>query len=523
MIKNQPLNLRVHHFLVSIICGLMVLICLSFLNKLNAQTVNYWSWNFNTPSTLLAGAVVGGGSGPSSIYYNPALINFDNVASLSISANIFSFQFFKINNIAGDGLDVSNIKFKIQPRFLSYVLPSKNKKLGMEFAFISPVTEDIEYTLQHFDEIDIIERMEGLETYSGYLNYGRKYDDTWGGFGLSYEFSKRFYIGGSSFFSYKSLKYHNIRSASAFQESDSVYINQVLEPSYFAQNSFTEELNYWDASMIFKFGLHFLSENEQLSFGVNITSPNIPIMGRADVRKDYEKSDVFDNESDSFTPNEILIEHEESVKTRIKTPFSVALGFQYLTKNKNNFFSLTVEYFHNIEQYSIIETTDTNNKLPNYFDGLIGENDFLPYYFEARSVTNIAFGLKQYLTPTVYIFGGFRTDFSAAVEDNFRFSGNTFKVSQLQLNKYHFTIGPVLTIKRSEVVTGIQYTFGGNKNFPNVINYKNPVEYIPLTGQSLEGIRMNNASTSINELSLFLGITVDLFKKKNDSEEEKQF
>jgi len=523
MLKNQIPYSGFCTFITSIFCGLMILICLSFLTKLKAQTVNYWSWNFNTPSTLLAGAVVGGGSGPSSIYYNPALINFDNVASLSISANIFSFQFFKINNIAGDGLDVSNIKFKIQPRFLSYVLPSKNKKLGMEFAFISPVTEDIEYTLQHFDEIDIIERMEGLETYSGYLNYGRKYDDTWGGFGLSYEFSKRFYIGGSSFFSYKSLKYHNILSASAYQESDSVYINQVLEPSYFALSSFTEELNYWDASMIFKFGVHFISKNEKFSLGASITSPNIPLIGRADVRKEYEKSNVFDNESDFFTPNEILIEHEESVKTRIKTPFSAAFGLQYFTKNKKNFISLTVEYFHKIEKYSIIETTDTHNKLPNYFDELIEENGFLPYYFEARSVTNIALGLKQYLTPTVYIFGGFRTDFTAAANNNNRFIDRNFKVSQLQINIYHFTIGPVLTIKRSEVVTGIQYTFGGNKNFQNVINYKNPVEYIPLTGQSLEGIRMNNASTSINELSLFLGITVDLFFPKKESTEDKPF
>ncbi len=28
----------------------------------------YWSWNFNTPSNLLAGAVVGGGAGQ--VYFN---------------------------------------------------------------------------------------------------------------------------------------------------------------------------------------------------------------------------------------------------------------------------------------------------------------------------------------------------------------------------------------------------------------------------------------------------------------------
>ena len=34
-----------------------------------AQSDNYWSWTFNTPSMLVAGSVVGGGAGPSAIYF----------------------------------------------------------------------------------------------------------------------------------------------------------------------------------------------------------------------------------------------------------------------------------------------------------------------------------------------------------------------------------------------------------------------------------------------------------------------
>ena len=130
MFKNQLLNLRIHPFFVSIFSGLIILIGPDLNNELSAQTVNYWSWNFNTPSTLLAGAVVGGAAGPSAIYYNPALINQDNVASLSISTSIISFQFFKINNLAGDGLHVNNWNFKIQPRFFSMYFQVKIKSWG---------------------------------------------------------------------------------------------------------------------------------------------------------------------------------------------------------------------------------------------------------------------------------------------------------------------------------------------------------------------------------------------------------
>lgn len=98
-----------------------------------AQSDNYQSWNFNTPSTLLAGSVTGGGAGPSAIYYNPALIDQENIPNFSLSTNLISVQFFKAKNIAGEGNDAEQFVFKIQPRIISYTLDSKNEKLGVEF------------------------------------------------------------------------------------------------------------------------------------------------------------------------------------------------------------------------------------------------------------------------------------------------------------------------------------------------------------------------------------------------------
>lgn len=83
-------------------------------NVLIAQSDNYWSWNFNTPSTLLAGSVVGGSAGPSAIFYNPSLIDHEKVPSVSLSANIISLQFFNASNIAGDEINAKEFFFKIQ-------------------------------------------------------------------------------------------------------------------------------------------------------------------------------------------------------------------------------------------------------------------------------------------------------------------------------------------------------------------------------------------------------------------------
>ena len=58
---------------------LLIVFLLSLTQHCLAQSDNYWSWNFNTPSTLLAGSVVGGSAGPSAAFYNLALIDHDDI------------------------------------------------------------------------------------------------------------------------------------------------------------------------------------------------------------------------------------------------------------------------------------------------------------------------------------------------------------------------------------------------------------------------------------------------------------
>jgi hypothetical protein len=109
--------------------------------------------------------------------------------------------------------------------------------------------------------------------------------------------------------------------------------------------------------------------------------------------------------------------------------------------------------------------------------------------------------------------GGFRTDFTSGASDNIRFLGDKFKVNQIHINKYHITLGPVISIKKFQIVTGIQYTLGRNRDMQQAVNFSDPIEYNPITKQALEGIRQNNVTTRINELALFFGAIIDLTKK----------
>ncbi len=486
----------------------------------HAQSDNYWSWNFNTPSTLLAGAVVGGSAGPSAAFYNPALIDHENVPTLSLSASLVSLQFYKVENIAGEGIDASKFLFRIQPRFISFFLQNANDRLGLEVAVLTPVAEEIQYTIQHTDTLDLVARTEGPELYSGYLKYRRKYQDTFVGFGASYQVLPNLYIGGSSFISIKILDYDFRRSAQAFQVQDSVIVNGSTEPVYIAQNNFSEQFQYVHLSLVFKLGLQYKALNERIGVGLNLTFPNLRVYGDGKVRKAFDRSNVFDDDEDNFTRNYAFVQLEKNLKTTVKSPFSIALGFHYFTKKRKNGMFLTAEYFDEIDPYAIVNPTTNTDQVPEDFEGLIASEDFMSYYARAKAVTNAALGFKQYISKSLMFFGGFRTDFTAGVDDNFRFLGDKFKINQIHVDKYHLTLGPVLTLGKFDIITGLKYTRGRNRDKPQIINYADPVEYDPITMQSLEGPRSNSANVKLDEIALFFGLTVDLDRKSKTGEKE---
>ena len=106
------------------------------------------------------------------------------------------------------------------------------------------------------------------------------------------------------------------------------------------------------------------------------------------------------------------------------------------------------------------------------------------------------------------MMGGFRTDFTNGDGDNIRFSQNAFKINQVHLNKYHITVGPELKLRKVRLVAGVQYSFGRSKDILQVVNYSDPIEYNPVSEQSLQGARQNSSNVAFDEISLFLGLTI---------------
>jgi hypothetical protein len=513
--KEFSVPVKAGHFSLHVL--LWSLVVLIYSSNAQAQTDNYWSWNFNTQSTLMSGAVVAGSAGPGAIYYNPALIDQENMSSLSLSANVFSFQFRKVENLAGEGLDANSALFKIQPKFLAWVLPVKSKRFGLQVAVLSPVSDDIEYSITHNDSLDIVNRTLGDETYVGRLDYHRKYSDTLIGIGFSFKQSDRFSVGVSLFGSAKFLKYSRQQTATAYQEGDTVDVGGTSEPKYISQSSLEEQMNYWHISLVFKVGAIYRFYNNRISLGLNLTFPNIPLAGKADIRKTYLRSNVYDDSAGTFTSNENSVNLEKgNTPVRIKDPFSVALGAQFISKNEKTTLLLTVEYFHKIDAYKSVDSSIQAAWLPAYISQDLNGDSHMAYTSHANPTVNAGVGIKQELSKLVTYLGGFRTDFSATYDDSERALSSPNQMQKIPINKYHFTSGVAFNIKRVDIIAGVQYSFGRHSNQPQGVNFADPQEYIPETDQSLEGTRTNTAKIQLDEFSLFLGLDINLEKKKSD-------
>ena len=125
--------------------------------QLQAQSHNHWTRSFNEESSLLSGAVVGGGAGPSAIYFNPSSISEITESKLSFHMSLFSFNFLNVKNALGDGIDLNGSKVLIEPRFISYMIKPKNHpEWSLEFAILNNENYYIDMTQSVDKETNIL-------------------------------------------------------------------------------------------------------------------------------------------------------------------------------------------------------------------------------------------------------------------------------------------------------------------------------------------------------------------------------
>jgi len=495
---------------------LIILVAFSYPLIMLAQSSNHWTRNFNEESSLLSGAVVGGDAGPSAIFYNPAGIAEIEESKFSFNASLFSFDILRAKNAWGDDIDLYKTRFVVVPRFISYM--GKLKKLpnwSLEFAFLNNENYQSE-DINSIDEfIDILKYMPGKERYNASYRYNNRYRDDWMGAGGSYKLNSNLFIGTSMFVSIRSLNYVYMVDIEAGPWRNNNEYNST--PFFSAKFKDQEYLKFNNYRLLWKFGLLYKKEN--LSFGLNITTPSLNVYSDGkNVMRKKSQSNITHPDTGEPVPNYLVSDFAEKkdVTVNYKNPLSIALGATWYNQNKTKALYTTVEYFAGLDSYRMVEAEENYEMISGSPIEELFYDDWLTYAWGANPVLNAAVGYRWIVKENMMILAGFRTDFNYRKGFDYSPLLERRTIKGFHINRYHLTGGLTANVLGQDLMAGLQYSFGSEKNQKQFINLSDPVEYIPENFTALQGIRKNIMKTSLHTISLYFGATFNFTGDKKD-------
>ena len=459
-----------------------------------AQPGNYWSVSFNSEASLLAGAVVGGNSDITSIYYNPAGIAEIEDKKFALNANLFNLSYTKYKNALGTGLDVDYLGFTVQPRFISFMFKLKKaEKLIWQFAIFNRNDKRISVYDQIEKPVQLVKP--GFEeNYTGNFDFVNDYLDSWGGFGVAYKINEKFTIGGSLLFSVKSLNYMSLINVNVHPIRGSL---PDTVDYYTAISSNYEKLYFYDVRAIGKLGIRY--QINQFGFGLNLNIPSVRLIGDSNMKRSISNTGIYDN--GEKIEDVYLNESAKYLKSGFKDPFSVSLGMAYKSLSGKSSYYFSTEYFYKIDTYKAIDATKVVN------DKYEPATDFLSYKYGAKSILNVAIGTQHHLSEKFEILFGIRTNFDPyeiSNEGDYQYL-NEFTNPSADL--YHFSGGSKFNYKQFSVIAGLEYTIGISRNISEFVNFAEP-EVRPGNNLALTGEKNNNMDYVYNTVGLYFGFTI---------------
>ncbi|WP_020532339.1 hypothetical protein [Flexithrix dorotheae] len=497
-----------HYRITLTFCLSLILLIIGFQSI--AQTNRYWAQNFNAEASLMGGAVVGGRAGNTAIFYNPALISDVGTAKLSINANLVALDFYSATNFLGTNLSLSLSNFILQPRFISFLVKSKNDKVKIEIASFTRDQSEFDVLDGVRREAEVFEILPGNELYNGTVENINHYKDLWFGGGASYKLSDRFTIGASGFLSVKSLKEKFLVDVNASLKNDTVYVEDIAVASFNSSFRQLERIKLNNYRFVGKLGMQYQMDNWGL--GLNLTLPSINLAGKGEVLREISYTNIPDSTGQAFIPDFLISDWQTKLPADYKDPFSLALGFNYTAPNGKTFLSASIEYFAKIAPYKMI-TAEVNENITteeNY--ERLTNKEFLSIVNGANAITNIAIGLEKEISEEMVILGGVRTDFNFRKDFDFKEFSDFRNQQGIEYDVYHLTGGAKFNIKASNIILGIQYSISREKDLKQLVDLGTPSEG---TDPPLQGTIDNDVKFAYNGVGIFFGFNLNFGGEKN--------
>ena len=229
-----------------------------------------------------------------------------------------------------------------------------------------------------------------------------------------------------------------------------------------------------------------------------------------------KQSNITYPETGEPVPDYILVGYSEKkdVFVNAKSSLSLAAGFTYYAPDGTKTIYTTIEYFAGTDPYRIVQTDENSNMAAGSVFEDYSFDEWLTFVDGAKPVLNVALGYRWNLKENLLMMAGFRTDFNYRKDLKYNPYAQNKSIKGLDIDIYHFTGGLSWRIFGQDLITGLQYTLGREKNQQQFINLSDPIEYNSAESAPLQGVRHNNMEAFSNYISIYFGATFNFGGEK---------
>jgi len=457
-----------------------------------AQDTHYWSQQFGTRSALLSGAVLGEAQDNTMIYYNPGALGLIENSSISINANAYTIESINVENALGEQADFKSAKVGSVPLLAGGMISKEDSEWKIGYAFINPVSFDFKGVARVDGDFDTVEEAEsaGLEETVAEASIASRTSELTFAVGLGKKVNDRLSFGISNLFTVRSHSYQRALSTYTFLNDG----GPTLVGGNLIQNA-----DYYNVRYAAKLGMVY--QLGKWSTGLTITSPSLNLFGNGTVAANVAARNL--KLIDENRISGVATDRQAKLKSKYKSPFSVALGTNY--SGKNSSFGIAAQYYAGVDMYNILDPVPGSFVRPAELAPQLQSDQFLRIRSAAKSVLNVAVGYEYIVDESLSILASARNDMSYFDED--LNNGPGIKSSISSWNIYHFTAGVTLKRKNSSLSLGLLYSTGGDNRYEQAGAF-NPDDLDLVEGTTT----ITNANYS--NIGLLLGYTF-YFKKFN--------
>ncbi len=442
----------------------LLLICAG----LSAQDNHYWTHQFGTRSALMGGAVIGGVSDTSAVYYNPARLGWVNNDSLKVSADGYQLSILTLTDGAGAGRNITSTQGDIVPLTGSGVFLFEQANIGLGFQILARQFFNARASTRVERRDNVIEdtRSPGNEHYIGSFQFDTSTEEYWAGLGFGWAITDWLAIGITH---WGALRFET-RGVNITTRA----VNDTGQ-TFGAGNAAGWDV--WNVRMLWKAGISM--QFDGLKMGMTLTTPSLNMFGSGTVWQQISVDDLDidgNGSSDEFEAND----RRDGVATEVRSPLSIASGVEY--DFGPVLLGFAWEWFLPVGRYKVAAPQGDKAFIIGPFPSQ-SSRKLLTVHDGKRGAFNGVIGMEARFHANWTGFWSMRTDANA---DYLGF-GNDLHLGMATWNLFHFATGISFTTRQDdnspkhELMLGLQFALGsGTTQQP--INFDNPREDELLTG-----------------------------------------